>query len=43
MVDKKNDENIPMKLSTLMKMEVDKESLPTSYKFFNNRLVYDKA
>ena len=38
-----DDEDVSIELSTLIMTGVDKGSLPTSYKFLGNGIVYDKA
>lgn len=43
MVDGEDDEDFPMKLSTLIATEGEKGNLPTGYKSLGNGIVYDEA
>ncbi len=42
-VDGRNDEDVPMELSTLIVTGVDDRSLPTGYKSVGEKIVYDEA
>lgn len=43
MVDRKDNENVLIKLYILIVTEIKKENLPTNYKFLGNRIVYDET